>query len=217
MDPAQRQSMRMIFVLLVSAVFCAIATFIAIALLLNRSDTPAVAEGEVAILVTVAGTPVSLYPDPNKVVILASESRATIALEGVGPEQETATALATFVPPTATILLPTATPAVPEVIFTSYIVQPGDNLYRLTQAYNTSIDLMALYGISSSAMVAGNVLNLPIANPSFCPGLRAHVVRDEQTVSIIARMYGTTPDAIASVNNLGPNYAIKTTQVICVP
>ena len=76
---------------------------------------------------------------------------------------------------------------------------------------------MALYGISSENIIAGNTLSLPVANPAFCPGLIPYVVRDHETVSSIAQRYGTSPEAIASVNNLDANYSIKTTQVICIP
>jgi LysM repeat protein len=58
---------------------------------------------------------------------------------------------------------------------------------------------------------------LPVANPAFCPGSQPHVVRDQQTVSEIARAYGTTPQAIGAINGLDANYSVKTTQVICVP
>lgn len=225
MDQSQRQSMGMVFVLMVSAVLCAAATFVAIAVVVGRSDAQ-VEEGDVAILVTVAGTPISLYPNPDKVVVLASEARSTIAPEVLDPAQATAAAAAATdaaatsaaVTAVATNLpAPTAIPAVSSVIFTTYIVHPGDNLYRITQNQNTSIDLMALYGIDSTDMIVGNTLSLPIANPAYCPGMPAHIVRDQQTVSSIARSYGSSPESIAAVNNLGPSYSIKTTQVLCIP
>ncbi len=221
MDQSQRQSMKMIFVLMVSAVFCAVATFVALALVIDRSNSPTESADAIPIVITVAGTPVALYPDPNKTILLVSEAGTPVAPESGNPEQATAVILVTVTPaqplPSPTPLPPPPTPVPPSVIFTSYVVQPGDSLYRITQVQNTSIDLMALHGISSSAMVAGNVLNLPIANPAFCPGMIPHVVRDQQTVYSIAREYGSSPDAIAAVNGLDANYTVKTTQVICVP
>lgn len=217
MDLRQRQSMKMVFVLLISTVFCAIATFIAIALVMERSSTPAASSTAAPIMVIVAGTPVALYPDPNKIVVLASELG-----DGSGPESVTTATVLPGVPPdaqptlTATPLPPTATPWPAEVIFVGYLVQPGDSLFRITQKQNTSIDLMALYGISSENIIVGNTLSLPVANPAFCPGLIAYVVRQYETVSSIARRFGTTPQAIASVNNLDANYSIKVTQVICI-
>ncbi len=225
MDQIQRQSMSMVFILMVSAVLCAAATFVAIAVVVGRSDAQ-VEEGDVAILVTVAGTAISLYPDPDKVIILASEARSTIAPEALDPAQATAAAAAATeaaataaaqIPATATFPVPTSIPAVSEVIFTTYVVQPGDSLFRITQKQNTSIDLMALHGIDSSDIIVGNTLSLPIANPAFCPGMPAHIVRDQQTVTSIARIYGSSPQSIAAVNNLDASYHIKTTQVLCIP
>lgn len=226
MDQSQRQSMKMIFVLMVSAVFCAVATFVALALVIERSNSPTESAEAIPIVITVAGTPVALYPDPNKTILLVSEAGTPVAPESGNPEQATADAataviLVTVTPaaplPSPTPLPPPPTPVPPSVIFTSYVVQPGDSLYRITQVQNTSIDLMALHGISSSAMVAGNVLNLPIANPAYCPGMIPHVVRDQQNVYSIAREYGSSPDAIAAVNGLDANYTVKTTQVLCIP
>jgi LysM repeat protein len=225
MEQSQRQNMKMVFVLMVSAVFCAIATFVALALIIDRSDTPP-PSGEGPILITIAGTPVALYPDSNKTVLLVSEAGTAVAPESGEPAQPTADAAATEVigaTATATItptIIPSPippTPVPPDVIFTPYVVQPGDSLYRITQIQNTSIDLMALYGIASVDLVAGNTLNLPIANPAYCPGMRPHVVRDQQTVFSIGRIYGSSPQAIAAVNNLDANYTIKTTQVLCIP
>lgn len=228
MEQSQRQNMRMVFVLMVSAVFCAIATFVALALIIERSDTPPPQSVDVPIMITVAGTPVALYPDSNKTVLLVSEAGTVVAPESGDPAQETADAAATeVIGATATAIIaptvppspipPTPTPVPPQVIFTPYVVQSGDSLYRITQIQNTSIDLMALYGIASVDLVAGNTLNLPIANPAYCPGMIPHIVRDQQTVFSIARIYGSTPQAIAVANNLDASYTIKTTQVLCIP
>ncbi|MGD2048348.1 MAG: LysM peptidoglycan-binding domain-containing protein [Chloroflexota bacterium] len=227
MEQSQRQNMRMVFVLMVSAVFCAIATFVALALIIERSDTPP-QSAEVPIMITVAGTPVALYPDSNKTVLLVSEAATPVAPESGDPAQATADAAATeMFGVTATAIIaptvppspipPTPTPVPPQVIFTPYVVQSGDSLYRITQIQNTSIDLMALYGIASVDLIAGNTLNLPIANPAYCPGMIPHIVRDQQTVFSIARIYGSTSHAIAAANNLDANYTIKTTQVLCIP
>ena len=222
MEQSQRQNMKMVFVLMVSAVFCAIATFVALALIIQRSEAPESSAAEAPLVITVAGTPVALYPDPDKTILLASEMGTAVAPETENPAQATP-----VTEPTATVIAqPTLTPSPPpppptpvpsEVIFTPYVVQSGDSLYRITQKQNTSIDLMALHGIDSTDIVAGNTLTLPIANPAFCPGMVPHVVRDQQNVYSISREYGTSTEAIAAVNNLDANYAIKTTQVLCIP
>jgi LysM repeat protein len=215
MDRQQKQNARMLFVLLVSAVLCGSATFVAIMLAMDRTSTPAIILTTSPQVVIVANTPVALYPDPNKIVIMASEL-GTVTV--VAPES----AIPGNPPDAQPTLIPTPLPATPiplpsEVIFVSYVVQPGDTLYGITKKQNTSIDLMALYGISAENIIVGNTLSLPVANPAYCPGLLPYVVRDHETVSDIGRRFGTTPDAIGAVNNLGSNYLIKTTQVICIP
>ena len=218
MDRQQKQNMRMVFVLLVSAALCGIATFVAIALVMGRTSTPALSPTNSPVVIIVADTPVALYPDPNKIVVMASELGTVAAPESAA----TASAIPGNPPDaqptlTATPLPPTPIPLPSEVIFVGYVVQPGDSLYRITQKQNTSIDLMALYHISAENIIVGNTLSLPVANPAFCPGLLPYVVRDHETVSSIARRFGTSADAIAAVNNLDANYSIKTTQVICIP
>jgi LysM repeat protein len=108
-------------------------------------------------------------------------------------------------------------PTVPPVIFISYVVQSGDTLYSIADRNNSAIELMALHGIDSNDLAPGATLNLPIANPAYCPGSRAYVVRDKDTVSRIAASFGTTAQVIASMNQLPSDFRIDVTQVICVP
>ncbi|MGD2077384.1 MAG: LysM peptidoglycan-binding domain-containing protein [Chloroflexota bacterium] len=203
------------------AAFCAVTIFIAIAILVFRADAqPEVAPGGVPI--AVGGQTVIIYPDPAMQVRIVSGQPGS-GIEGATPQPtaeigtggqvspDTTLPTATVPPP------PTPTPWPPSVVFINYVVVPGDTLYRLTQKYNTSIDLMARYNIAAASIIVGNTLQLPVANPAFCPGSQPHVVRDQQTVSEIARLYGTSPQAIAAANGLDASYSVKTSQVICVP
>ena len=153
--------------------------------------------------------------------IHSSTAAAATAQVGTGGQAQVSPdsqATATTLPqPTPTLPPPPPTATPPPVIFINYVVVPGDSLYRITQKQNTSIDLMASHDIASTSMIAGNSLLLPVANPAFCPGSRPHVVRDQQTVSEIARAYNTTPEAIGAANGLDASFSVKTSQVICVP
>ncbi|MCL4867483.1 MAG: LysM peptidoglycan-binding domain-containing protein [Anaerolineae bacterium] len=125
-----------------------------------------------------------------------------------------------FTAPTAVVVQPAvAVPAaVDKVIFKEYTVMPGDSLYSIARANNSSIELMALHGIAANQMVPGTVLpRLPYANPAYCPGYTAYVVRDHDTVFSIARTRGTTVAIIAQLNRLDANYTIFAADVICVP
>ena len=76
---------------------------------------------------------------------------------------------------------------------------------------------MAKHGIDAEDLIPGATLRLPIANSAYCPGTRAYVVRDKDTVYRIAAAFGTTVEAIAQLNALDPAYTIRVTEVICIP
>jgi LysM repeat protein len=116
---------------------------------------------------------------------------------------------------TAAVGAPAA--ATDKVIFKDYTVLQGDSLYSIAEANNSSIELMAKHGVDAHDLVPGTVIRLPYANPAYCPGMRAYVVRDKDTVFRIAKFFSTTVDAIALTNRLDPNYTIFTTDVICIP
>lgn len=222
----QQKSSNMVVFLIGSAVFLAVATFIAILLLSSRpssEETVSAGQGDLAAptnFVTVNGSNVRLNVDPNKVIQLVSEINQ---IQPAAAEQEIVTTPS--VTPIPTPAGPTATPAPPPptrdprpVIFISYTVVQGDTLYTIADAQNSSIELMAKHGYDADDLNPGSVLpELPIANPAYCPGMRAYVVRDKDTVFRIAAQFGTTVEAIVAANGLGPDYGIEVTQVICIP
>jgi LysM repeat protein len=205
----------MVLVLMVSAVFCAVATFVAVRLLVDRSNPEVVRFANLQ-EVTVEGMVIRLDIDPEKAVYLPQEF-----VQGGIPEAATPPA-PVAVQPTPTPPPPTITPSptpVPDpVIFKEYVVQQGDSLYKIGREQNSSIELMALYGIDGDDMVPGKTLSsLPYANPAYCPGNRAYVVRDHDTLHGIANAFNTTPQAILELNGFDANYTIRTTEVICIP
>lgn len=123
--------------------------------------------------------------------------------------------------PTPPLVQDTTQPLVPaaaeKVIFKDYTVLQGDSLYSIAEANNSSIELMAKHGIDANDLVPGSVIRLPYANPAYCPGMRAYVVRDKDTVFRIAQFFSRSVDVIAQTNRLDANYTIFTTDVICIP
>ncbi len=210
----QSQSMRMVFVLLVSAVVCGIATFLVIVLLLNRSTEPSSTVASASVTNVASSTALTLDSDEGGWGLLGSvpvteiETVNTPAPGMMDDAHETG-ATATF--------LPTASTKLSEVILVEYRVQPGDTLYSISRTQNTSIDLMAVYGISSGDLVAGGVISLPVANPAFCPAMVSYLVHDGDTVFSIAQRFNSTTEAIASVNQLDNTFTIRTAEVLCVP
>lgn len=122
----------------------------------------------------------------------------------------------TFPPPQVTAQV--AVPAnVDKVIFKDYQVVQGDSLYSIADAQNSSIELMSKHGVDANDLVPGSIIRLPYANPAYCPGYRAYVVRDRDTAYRIAAWAGTTVTILAQLNRLDANYTVYVTDVICIP
>jgi LysM repeat protein len=170
-----------------------------------------------SIVYTVNGVQIVVNVDPNKTIRLAGEP-----LPAVPQPDQNFVPTATFTPippgPTFTpVPPPTATRPEP-IIFKPYTVVAGDTLYSIANAQNSSVALIARYGYDANDLTPGNVLQrLPVANPDYCPNSRAYVVRDNDTVFRLAAQFSTTVEAIAALNNLGPDYRIEMTTVICIP
>lgn len=113
-------------------------------------------------------------------------------------------------------LVPTPIP-VDQVILQPYTVGPGDTLYSISNRFNTSIPLMARYGIDATDIVPGNVIQIPVANPAYCPGSQPYVVLRGDSLSSIARKCGTTVDVLKQLNGFGDVFRLDETSVICVP
>jgi len=210
------------------AIVLAIGLFLALPYLRNRPDFP---PGTFPIVVE--GNPILVEMDPAKEVIIvglpvgtqptlppptAAPPTATLPPD-IGTGQQQPPAVHTLVPTILPTVPPTApTPAVASVILIDYKVQPGDTLYRIGLRQDTSIPLMARYGISANSLVPGTIIRLPIGNPAYCQGGYApYAVTDKETVAGIARHFGTTVESLRQVNRLDANATIYTGSVICVP
>jgi len=112
---------------------------------------------------------------------------------------------------------PTAVPRPNQVIFVNYQVAQGDTLYSISIKHNTTIALMARYGIDATDIVPGTTISLPVANPAYCPGNFPYVVEEGDTLSTIAIKCRTTVATLKQINGFGDNYRLDVTSVICVP
>lgn len=226
-----RAYMAQITAVVLIAGILAIGLFLALPYLRNRPDFP---PGTFPIVVE--GHPILVEMDPAKEVIIigplpdvqpqptplpaASEPPpvATTPPEvGTGQQQPLPTLGPTLLP---TLPPPTAVPppSVEPIIFIDYTVQPGDTLYRIGLRQDTSIPMMARYGISAKKLIPGNVIRLPVGNPAYCTaGYRPYAITDNETVAGIARDFGTTVEVLRQVNRLDANATIYTGSVICVP
>jgi LysM repeat protein len=213
-------------VILIAAVL-AIGLFLALPYLRNRPDFP---PGTFPIVVE--GHTILVEMDPAQEVIIVDLARGgpstpvpTLPPATPLPEAGTGAQQPTLPPLVPTNVLPTLAPptavpppAVDSVIFINYTVQPGDTLYRIALRRDTSIPLMARFGISAKKLIPGKVIRLPIGNPAYCTaGYVPYAITDNETASSIARDFGTTVDVLRQVNNLDANATIYTGSIICVP
>lgn len=218
MDHPQQRSRSMVFVLVVSAILLAVATFLTILLITNRNRGITVVTPEIPKITKiydVGGILVTVLIDADKEMMLEGEVVIEVP-PPVGGTPEVETPITPVPTDTAT---PAPTPRPVPIIYINYTVMANDTLYSIAETQNSSVALMASKGFDANNLVPGTVLQgLPVANPAYCPaGSRAYVVRDKETVFSIAHRFNTTAAAIASLNQLNAQYYIEMTQVICIP
>lgn len=219
----QPQSSVMLLVAILAVVLAA-GTIAALTYLQSRPDAP---EGTKTVVVEDVSFVIQV--DPAKEVVLVDgnplpvaqpivnvEQAATeVPQEGQGNQQPEITPTETPVPPTAV----PPPPAVDKIIRIDYTVQPGDTLFSINEARSdTTIPMMAQYGIDAADIMPGSVIKLPIANPNYCPAeQQAYVVREGDTAYNVSRRYNTTEQNLQAINGLDANFTIKLADVICVP
>ena len=97
----------------------------------------------------------------------------------------------------------TGGPYTPPPVYTGnvHIVQPGENLFRISLAYGYDwYTVAALNGISNPSRIY-------VGQRILIPQTRYHTVGYGETLASIARYYGSSVAAIASANGLwNPNY-----------
>lgn len=182
--------------------------------LLPRGTTERVIEGNL----------VRISIDPEQEVYLlpvagtGGESLLTVAT-GTPSVLPTVAATATTQPlPTAGPPTVTPIPRTGCIIFTNYTVQAGDTLYSISRKFVTSITLMARHGISSTSLVPGAVISVPVGDPSCCAGgWQPYVVEEGETWSGIAFSSGVSTEILLQTNGQPVGATLYLASVICVP
>ena len=213
-----------VLMMILIAIILAIGVFLAMNAVRSRSSNDVVTPELTAsnFFVTVGSETVALPVDPNlrpTIIDLPVVEESPRAAEPVNEQVVTATPEPTAVP--VVVEQATAVPATStanKIIFQPYTVQQGDTLYSLSQAFVTSIALMAENGISQTSLVPGTTINIPVGNPEYCSGRgRPYAVGEGDTAYNISQRYNTTPQTIQSLNGLDANYTINIADIICVP
>lgn len=199
-----------VITIIILAIVLAIGVFLTVMYLQSRPVDDAV-------IITVEGQDVVIEPVPDGEVFIVPPAEPP-QVEATGGEPE-AQPVPTEVPPPPA---PTETPIPPtavldQYIFTNHVIASTDTLYSISRMYITSIALMARFGISSSEIIVGNTIAVPVANPAYCPGYRPIVVIEGDTPLGISLSAGITLEQFGQINNMGGNYAVYETQVVCVP
>lgn len=211
-----------ILILVIVASIFAAGLFLALPYLYGRPELPpGITER------FIEGNLVRISTNPENEVLLLPVGGGP----GVGGQTITQlpTATPVILPPVAatatTQPLPTAPPPtvtpIPRnscITFTSYTVQSGDTLYSISRKFVTSIALMARHGISSTSLIPGAVLQVPIGDPSCCAGgWRPYVVEEGDTWFGIASACGISTDTLLQTNGQPAGATLYLTQVICIP
>ena len=118
-----------------------------------------------------------------------------------------------------TINIPCAnqpTPPPDDVI--TYIVQPGDNLFRIGLKFGVSwVEIAEANGlVNPNQVYAGQVLKIPASAPGPRPEF-THVVKQGETIYSISVQYGVPAVAIADANNLQSPSIIYAGQTLIIP
>lgn len=225
-----------IVLMIVMAIIFGIGGYLVLIYMQNRPDVP---EGTIPQIVN--DTEVLLTFNPDNAVQIVGPAGPPLGLEGgqqpmpqlptdSGGQVEQAPAEShqeqpgdvgvQQVPlPTETPVLPTAVPTpIPEkIIIIQYQVQGGDSLYSISERIDTSIALMASRGISADSLTPGNVIDLPVGNPAYCPGRRPYAVGEGDTAYSIGRRFGITAQDLQAINGLDANFTVRVADIICVP
>lgn len=213
-----------LIIIILAAILLALGVFLATPLVRGRPELP---RGTYDVLVE--GNRVRVVMDPAQEVYLVPVGGPAPGTGGqsVVPQLATVTpvilptsAPATVAPPLPTAPPPTITP-IPQaacILFTNYTVQAGDTLFSISRKFVTSIALMARHGISSTSLVPGNVIRVPVGDPSCCSGgWQPYVVEEGETWFGIASHKGITTDALLQGNGLSSGATLYLASVICTP
>jgi LysM repeat protein len=106
---------------------------------------------------------------------------------------------------------------------TAYIIQPGDNFFRLAQRYGTTVAAIvaANPGVNPNRLMIGQRICIPMAPevPVCPPGTVLYIVRAGDTLYSLAIRFGTTVAAIIAANPIIGQFPdiLRVGQRLCIP
>ena len=110
---------------------------------------------------------------------------------------------------------PTSAPVAPSTGGIYYVVQSGENLFRIGLKFgSTAQAIAAASNISDPNQVhAGHLVLIPVSPPQ---GAYGYYVQPRDTVYSIARRFGMTVEQLVTLNSIGSDYHIGVGQILTV-
>ncbi len=101
---------------------------------------------------------------------------------------------------------------------TTYVVQPGDNLFRIGLKFGISwVQIAEANGlVNPNVITVGDELKIPVDAPGPAPAF-SHVVKPGETLFLISLQYGVSWPSIAEANSLSSPYIIYVGQTLEIP
>jgi len=91
-----------------------------------------------------------------------------------------------------------------------YVVQPGDSLWAIARAFETTMELLVeINDLPDRPLRAGETIKVP--------ALLRHEVKPGDTLWDIARKYQTDVDSIAKLNGISPDEVLRVGTVLLLP
>lgn len=102
----------------------------------------------------------------------------------------------------------------------TYIVKPGDSLYKISNELGITVDRLKTYNnLTSDILSVGQVLNIPITEeeiPNNEEIITTYTVESGDSLYSIANKFGTDVDTIKRINNLNNNL-LSVGQILQIP
>ena len=106
-------------------------------------------------------------------------------------------------------------PSAPGAGYFEYTVKSGDTLWLLALRYGTTVDaIKRLNGLAGDILYIGQVLKIP--DSTTAPSYFEYTVKSGDTLWLLARRFGTTVDAIRTLNGLTSDI-LRIGQVLLIP
>lgn len=110
----------------------------------------------------------------------------------------------------------------PLVVVLKHTVKRGENLEAIARRYGSSVaEIARISGIDAKRMIQpGQVLKVPVVGgkvPAAPAPMRSHKVRAGDSLSLLAKIYGTTVAEIVRLNGLDRNKPIRVGQKLIIP